>query len=157
MLVSGGGGMQKPPLLVYQALFWDAFIAFFIFMGVWLCSDERQGSIEYLASSTWLGIGIIIAGSSMAFVFNLATYFFIMYTSALTSTVGSIGIKIFLIAISAITDHIDMPLAWVGIAIVICAIGAYGYLQVLSKLAPPPADPKAQPLNEKTPLRGSAA
>ena len=138
-------------------------------------SEERQASIEYLGAHTlnpnsgWLGLAVIVVGSTLAFMFNVATYFFIMYTSALTSTIGSIGIKVGLIGVSAITDGLTAPLAWVGIAIVLISIVVYGYLTYMLKqketakeasdkaepLAAKEAPPVPQPaVDENTPLKG---
>ena len=82
-------------------------------------------------------------------------------TSALTSTIGSNGVKIFLLIFSAIIAGVTDVISWIGISLVVLFIGVYGYLCVSGKQHPPkPAaerveggngtDPKA---SEKTPLR----
>ena len=159
----------KPPLSPSQALFWDMAISFVALLVIWLVGNEREPSMEYLMGHTnnphsgLLAIGIILAGSTMAFAFNIAIYYYILFTSALTSTVGSNGIKIILICASAITDHIFNPFTWSGIGIVVIAIVAYAYFSYLEKNAPKPAagtDSKAEPLavksaspaDEQTPL-----
>ena len=98
------GKHDKPPLSPSQCLFWDAGLSFWGMLAIWLCrGTERQEAVDYLLSRTsnpqsgLLAIGIVAAGSAMAFTFNIAVYYYILYTSALTSTVGSNGIKIFLI------------------------------------------------------------
>jgi len=148
-----------PPLSPSQTLFWDTGIAFWLFMAVWLINErERTGSIAYLSggymgneNSGLLGLGIISFGSFLAFIFNIAMYYYILYTSALTSTIGSNGIKIFLIVISAITEDGDRPpLTWIGIATVSCAIAIYGYFSFQFKQE---QDAKVKAAaDEKTPL-----
>lgn len=51
----------------------------------WLLSPEREASVTYLEDphTTLIGFVIIVCGASMAFGFNLAVYYFVMYTSAL--------------------------------------------------------------------------
>lgn len=135
IIMSGGKALKdKPPLMPEQAMFWDTLIAFFLFLLVWLVvGPEREGSMAYLMGQTanpnsgWVGLGIILSGSTMAFFFNVATYYFIMYTSALTSTIGSLGLKIGILTASGITDHMSAPMAWVGIGLACVAIVLYGF------------------------------
>lgn len=151
------GSSGQKSLMPAQALFWDASLAFFIFLVIWLVNtDEREGSLAYLSSQTenpqsgLLGLGIIAFGSFLAFIFNIATYYYIMYTSALTSTVGSNAVKIFLIVMTAFEESLP-PLAWVGVGVVVLAIVAYAYFQNEMKAKGTPV------ADEKTPLASAAA
>ena len=109
-----------------------------------------------------VGVGIIFAGSAMAFMFNIATYYFIMTTSALTSTIGSNGVKILLLIITAITDKISDALTICGIVIVILSIAAYAYFAMDEKKqkqlaaeaakSDPETATKEAPPTETTPL-----
>jgi len=172
LLISGGAGAagigDRPPLSPPQALFWDGLIAFCGMFTVWICSNERQAAIEYLLGDTanpnsgWIGLGCIVFGSTVAFSFNLATYYFVMYTNALTSTIGSNGVKIFLIICTAVSDGVTEVLSWVGIVIVVVSIGLYAYLFYGMNSAPAPptydkAEPLAKPADEKTPLAASTS
>jgi hypothetical protein len=174
IITSGGNSFLAgpAPLEPAQAIVWDSGIAFLMFMVVWLLTDERQASIDYITSHTknpnsgLLALGIITFGSCMAFSFNIANYYYIHYTSALTSTVGSNGIKIFLICITALTDGMTDPTTVLGIIIVVLAIISYAYLSFQEKHKKPAmtsdtkagaataADEKAEPLapSETTPL-----
>lgn len=153
------GGSTKKPLTPVQAVFWDATLACCIFFGIFLCNtNERQGALAYLRGDTanpqsgLLGLGIISFGSFLAFSFNIANYYFIMYTSALTSTVGSNCIKIFLIVMTAFEVSLP-PLSWAGVAIVVGAIVTYAYLGYRAK-----AQAAKAPIaiaDEKTPLAGT--
>ena len=71
-----------------------------------------------------LALGIISFGSFLAFIYNIAVYYFILYTSALSCTIGANAIKILLIVISAIesTGGDTVALMWVGIVIVIVSV-----------------------------------
>lgn len=167
----------KPPLTVPQALFWDCGISFVGMGVVWLASDERVGSIEYLRGTTGnpnsglLALAVIAGSATIAFVFNFATYYFIMYTSALSSTIGSNAVKIFIIVVSAFTDNLDTGgldlVSWIGVITVVTSIVTYTYFQQLFKnqqqnLSQNPslfkiaADEKAAPLASKE-EGGSAA
>lgn len=159
-----GSTHDRPPLTVPQALFWDCGIAFFGMMAVWLLSNEREPSVDYLTSHTpnpqsgLLAVACIVFSSFLAFIFNFATYYFILFTSALTSTIGSNGVKIFLILVTMITDNmIDLP-SVCGVVLVVLSICLYTYFQHQFKQseAARAADSKAAPLaskaDEKTPL-----
>jgi drug/metabolite transporter (DMT)-like permease len=156
----GSGDGSRTPLIPSQALFWDQGVGFWIYLVIWLSdiSGERQASLDYLSGHTnnpnsgWLGVGIIICGSTMAFTFNIALYYFILYTSALSSSVGSNAVKIFLIIITAITDNMLKPTTIGGAVIVIAAIIAYAYFGFMGGKKPPPAaapgDDKSAPLTD---------
>lgn len=133
IIVSGGSGLQgKATLTAEQALFWDSVVAFCLYFIVWLSvGPEREGSVSYLTGHTSnpnsgaVGVGIILFGSTLAFGFNIATTYFIMYTSALSSTIGSLGVKIIILTASGITARMSSPVAWLGIGVAILAIILY--------------------------------
>ena len=145
ILMSGrddGKEIKVTQLAPAQIMFWDYGIGFWIYLIVWLASPvERGPSIEYLSGRTdprnpnsgWLALGIITFGSFCAFSFNIATYYYILYTSALTSTIGSNGIKVFLIVVTALQQRISHPIAIFGIGLVVLSIGLYAYLSHLFK------------------------
>jgi hypothetical protein len=159
------GTPDLKPLEPTQAIVWDGAIACCIMFVVWVLSDERDASIAYLSgvannpNSGWLGLGIITFGSTLAFIFNIANYYFIHYTSALTMTIGSNGVKVFLLVVSAITDGMTSIPSITGIAIVVCSICGYAYFSFTAKKPPPRAQTAdsdmKQPLataTESTPL-----
>ena len=119
---------------------------------------ERAQSIAYLGDPETHGIGfaIIAAGASMAFVFNLSTYWFIRVTSAVTSSIGSNGIKIIIILASAASPHsgVGDPSSISGIVLVILSIGAYAFFAYRDAQAAKAAAAK-EPLlpSESTPLK----
>merc|ERR1719502_2551487 len=156
------GTPDLKPLEPTQAIVWDGAIAACIMFVVWVLSDERDASLAYLRglannpNSGWLGLGIISFCSTLAFIFNIANYYFIHYTSALTMTVGGNGIKVFLICLTAATGGGITIQKVVGVIIVVCAICSYGYFSFNAKKKPPPAkvdDTKPEPkADETTPL-----
>lgn len=161
-----GDAVKKAPLSVPQALFWDCGISFFGMAAVWLLSDEREGSIAYLTGNTsnpdsgWLALGCITFSSFLAFTFNFATYYFVLYTSALTLSVGSNGCKIFLIVLSMFTDNMLDVVSICGVLLVVASIGMYTYFQhqfnveQKAKAAASMAAPLNPKADEKTPLAG---
>ena len=159
------GSADLPQLAPSQVLFWDTALACLGLVVLWLIDfdNTRAASIDYLSGNTenpnsgWLGLGIITAGSAMAFMFNIALYYYILYTSALTSTIGSIGVKIFLICVSAFTDGVWDPLSWTGITLVVLAIVLYGYLSFGGggKAAAPPPPSIEEPLAKAPPDEGT--
>ena len=76
---------EKAKLAPAVVLFYDSAVSFCLMLLYWLLSAERGASIAYLADphTTLIGLVIIVAGASMAFCFNLATYYFVALTSAL--------------------------------------------------------------------------
>ena len=152
-------------------------MSFFSILAVWASNfnDERRQSLEYLEGvissenphSGLLALGIISFGSVLAFIFNVAVYYYIHYTSALTSTIGSNGIKIFLIcsasragsplttvtpfpttmrarrdaphpAVSAITDGMGGWTTVAGIFVVVVGTLGYAYFSWVDDRAPQP-------------------
>lgn len=110
--------------------------------GTGICSSERALSLAYLANApvnapflagtnaTLVGLGIILGGSMMAFCFNLSVYYYLMLTSALTSTIGSMSLKVVLILAAAMQDHVNDPISWVGIALATSAMAVYAWISL---------------------------
>ena len=73
---------------------------------------------------------VIGVGATMAFLFNIAGYYFTLYTSALTSTVGANGVKIILITAAAIQVGVSDAISWIGISITVVTICAYSYFNI---------------------------
>lgn len=122
---------ELPKLAPTVILFYDCTISFVFMLLYWLLVPvERADSIAYLANprTTLTGIAVIVTGAAMAFCFNLAVYYFIVYTSALTSTVGANGVKILLITASAISSGVHDFISWSGIVLVLGALVAYAAL-----------------------------
>ena len=157
------GTDELPKLHPTVILFYDTGLSFCMMFLYWLCSYERASSVSYMGSHAGMGLLIIATGSSMAFVFNLANYYFIRLTSALTSGIGANAVKIVLLIVSAIMAHVVDPVSWTGISIVVLSILAYmyvtmkemidGVLQRLFVSKPSDADPEAPAKpTEATPL-----
>ena len=66
----------------------------------------------------------------MAFCFNLSVYYYLMLTSALTSTIGSMSLKVVLILAAAMQDHVNDPISWVGIALATSATAVYAWISL---------------------------
>lgn len=146
------GTPDRPKLAPNLVLFYDTGIAFFFMLIYWLVSPEREGSFEYIsggATQVSMTITIILCGSSMAFIFNIANYYFVMLTSALTSGIAANTVKIVLIVVAAIQAAIHDPLSWTGISIEILAIVAYAYLSILAKQPPKPPEAQKPMLDKK--------
>ena len=61
-------------------------------------------------------------------------------SGALTATVGSSGVKVLLIVVSAVQAGVNDPVSWFGVATVVVTLCAYSYLTLHEKPKPPPAD-----------------
>ena len=118
-------------------MFYDSACAAVFMLIYWLFSNEREQSIEYFANptTTLVGFFVVGVGASMAFLFNIAGYYFTLYTSALTSTVGANGVKIVLITGGALWSGIHDSLSWMGISVTIFAISAYSYFNIAEQQA----------------------
>jgi hypothetical protein len=152
------GTPDKPRLYPTLVLFYDMVTSFCCMLLYWLCSSERAASIEYMRAPGQgpIALMVLASGSSMAFEFNLSNNIFILVTSALTTSVCGNGIKICLIAYSAVLAGVNDALSWTGIAVVIVSVVAYAYLSFVDAQQPPPSkdEPKlvAAP-TEATPLK----
>ena len=87
------GTADRPKLPPTVVLFYDSFISFWFMLVYWLASNERSESTHYIHEHTWVAIGIVVGGATMAFAFNLANYYYVQLTSALTTIVTANGIK----------------------------------------------------------------
>lgn len=121
------GTPERPKLPPTVVLFYDTFLSFWMMLVYWLISKERENSVDYLSHRPLIGIGIILGGASMAFGFNISSYFFVQYTSALTTTVASNGVKVINIVISALISHISGARNWCGVALVCLSLVVYAY------------------------------
>jgi len=156
------GTETRPKLAPTVVMFYDFALAFWFMLFYWVLSAERAASVEYMSSHTWAAVGILCAGSAMAFVFNLSNYFYVQLTSALTMTIASNGVKVVNLVLSAFTDHLTDPRNWAGVAVVCASIWVYayiGYVEKTSKAPPPPqkgdAETAGKP-SEATPLATAA-
>ena len=158
------GTLERPKLPPMTVLFYDMCLSFLVMLLVWLCSSEREAALDYLGNgnTTAVGVMIIIVGSTFAFVFQASNYYFVLLTSALTSSIGSNGIRIFLLCITAIQSHVTDGLSWLGICLVILSIGAYTYGNYVESDSSPQEGGKQAMLDaekgpapsEHTPLKG---
>ena len=161
MSVAMRGTAERPKLAPTAVMFYDCGLAFFMMLIYWLASDERAASISYLGAHAGWGLGIIAAGASMAFCFNLSNYYFILSTSALTSAVTSNGVKIVILVVSAITDKVSSAQNICGIVLTSLAIISYTYFSYQAKKRPPaplwpPLAKAAPPAEISKPLAGEA-
>ena len=133
------GTPERPKLEPTVVLFYDTFISFWFMLIYWLVSDERSKTCAYLGGGHFgYAIGLILVGATMAFGFNLSSYFFVLLTSALTTTVAANGVKVINIVISALISHVSAPRNWVGVALVCVALAVYAYVSYMAKKRPPP-------------------
>lgn len=175
-MIMMAGSQSKAKLSPTLMVFYDCALSFWFMFVYWALSAERGPSLQYVANSPnrtelpWLedkdttpiAVGIIVASSTMAFVFNLATYYFIMYTSALASTIGSLALKIFVLCIAAIQAGVHDVISEAGIALVVVSTLAYAYFSHRDRLAKEEADALGKGViaapapSENTPLKPSA-
>lgn len=155
-MITMAGTSTKEKLAPTLVLFYDTFLSFFFMFAYWLVSSERAPSIAYLTNtadtkeSPWLeghntalvGATIILVGSSMAFTFNMSVYYFVKLTSALTSTIGSLAVKMVVLLVSAVQAGVislafpvalDRAISLAGLTIVAIAVVCYGYFSHVEK------------------------
>ena len=177
-MVMMSGTKDRPKLEPTVILFYDCALSFCFMFVYWIVSYERYDSIQYLVNApvnapylegyntSLIGLGIIFAGSMMAFSFNLSTYYYVMLASALGSMIGSIGLKVLVICVAAVQAGVSDPITIFGIAIVAVSICAYaGFAYRDSCLAEEAAaasgaeakgsgGPEGAKASEATPLKG---
>ncbi len=142
MLLMDGLGSGLPKLEPTVVMVYDCGIAFTCMLITWLCLNERAESIAYLSDPETTGVGVLIisVGCTMAFIFNLTSFYFIKLTSALTTTIGSSGVKILLIVVSAVQAGVDSIISWIGVGIVVVSLVSYAYINI-PQSPPRPANP----------------
>jgi drug/metabolite transporter (DMT)-like permease len=147
VLMAGG---EKPKLKPAVLVFYDSFLSFFAMLLYWVCSPELGGSIAYMRAHTSVGLGIILAGSTAAFAYNMSVYYFTMVGSALMVIISSNLIKVCLITTSAIIDRVAAWDNWAGIIIFFLGVTAYSFFSYQAK-APKKEEPKPEGDVESTP------
>jgi len=159
MSIMMDGLKDKPKLPATVGLFYDCALAFCMMVIIWLVSaNERASSIDYFKTHPPMqGVLIILGGACMAFGFNLSNYYFIRTTSALTSSIGSNGVKIIILVISAIQEHIASAQNWCGVALACISIGVYTYFLSFYKPAPKPPMADMEAKGEATPLKAGGS
>eukprot|EP00326_Haptolina_ericina_P015830 CAMPEP_0181178188 /NCGR_PEP_ID=MMETSP1096-20121128/5589_1 /TAXON_ID=156174 ORGANISM="Chrysochromulina ericina, Strain CCMP281" /NCGR_SAMPLE_ID=MMETSP1096 /ASSEMBLY_ACC=CAM_ASM_000453 /LENGTH=320 /DNA_ID=CAMNT_0023266445 /DNA_START=44 /DNA_END=1006 /DNA_ORIENTATION=+ len=138
------GTPEHPKLSPIPTLCYDSFISIWLMMLLWLfwgAGSERVASIDYLLDrtrpdGTSTGILIICSGAAMAFGFNVANYFFVHLTSALTTTVAANGVKVGVIVSSSLISGDSNAGTWLSTAFVCGALVVYAYFSYLAKRAP---------------------
>ena len=161
LVMTGWAG--RPGLPPTVVLFYDSLLSFFFLLFYWLLADERNRSLDYFnVHATW-GVGILILGSTMAFIYNLSNYWYVHSTSSVTSLVTSNGTRVVILFIAAVQSNIQETRNWVGIGV--ATIGLIAYAGVVQddewkkgdeplQRAPDPELAKRM-LNEATPLNTS--
>jgi drug/metabolite transporter (DMT)-like permease len=154
------GTETHPKLDPAVVLFYDCSLAFWFMLLYWTAGPEREPSLAYLAdpATRWVGVHVITVGSSMAFMYNLATYYYVNLTSAVTATIGANAVKITLIIVAAMQDNdVQDVYTWAGVALVIISIAAYAYLtiEIAAAAGAPDEDASLEkpPAVETTPLQ----
>jgi len=120
---------EKPKLSPAALVFYDSCFSFVFMLFFWLVvPSEREGSIEYVGEKPGLAWGIILAGSTAAFCYNMSVFYFTLVASALAVMVATNLLKVILITTSAVIDNIRDPLNWCGIVVFFGAVVAYAYM-----------------------------
>ena len=133
------GTPDRPKLEPTVVLFYDTGLSFWFMLVYWLVSNERSATCAYLGGGHFgYALGLILVGATMAFGFNLSNYFFVLLTSALSTTVAANAVKVINIVISALISHVSAPRNWVGVALVCVSLAAYAYFSYMSKRRPSP-------------------
>ena len=154
---------DKPRLAPAALVFYDSCFSFVFMLAYWLSvPNERTGSIAYLQAQPLLGIGIICAGSVAAFGYNMSVFLYTMVASALALMVSTNLLKVVLITVAAIMEHVTYWVNILGIAIFFSAVGVFAYLSYAQKQSKAggaavtqPAAPAPTPPSETTKLVSS--
>jgi len=138
---------DKPKLDPAALVFYDSCFSFVFMLIFWLSVPaEREGSIIYMREKPAMGWGIILAGSSAAFAYNMSIYNFTRLASAVAVMVTTNLLKVLLITAAAVVEGIRDPINWIGISIFFASVIAYAYLtyeakQAAKRTASPPVSP----------------
>ena len=127
--------MRESGLTPLVLVWYDSIFSIGWFFLIALClSNERNGAVAFLRSNAALGWGLILIGSSMAFVYNIVVFYLTKVTSALTNVVLANVKQVILIVVAAIfVDHISRWWNVMGIVIFFLASFAYSYYTFKNK------------------------
>ena len=139
-------GLTPVPLLWYDA----GFSTIFLFLA-FLVSEETGTVAQFFKDDTAAGMGILIAGSTCAFAYNIVVFYLVKVTSSLTSVVLA-NVKTTLIIVIAVLlwDKQISPISIVGFAIFFAGLFGYSYLTFKSRQ--PATTKPAEPVKETTKL-----
>merc|ERR1711865_952243 len=127
-LVLMRGAATLPPLTV---LWYDSFFSFMVMIALWSASGERDASIVYMREHKSTGLVVVLVGSTVAFLYNLSTFYLTFFTSGLTINIIANTKQVVMIIFSAIVvEHVTSVLSWTGVAIFVAALGTYTYLTI---------------------------
>ena len=147
---------DKPKLAPAALVFYDSCFSFCFMLTYWICAPtERAGSVTFMGDNPATGWGIIFAGSTAAFCYNMTVFYFTMVASALAVMVATNLLKVLLITASAVIENVKDPINWIGITIFFVSVTVYAYLSFKGKQKPkvPMADATNDPkATEKTKL-----
>jgi len=127
--------MRESGLTPLVLVWYDSIFSIGWFFLIALClPNERVGAVEYMSKNAALGWGLILIGSSMAFVYNIVVFYLTKVTSALTNVVLANVKQVILIVVAAIfVDHISRWWNVMGIVIFFLASFAYSYYTFANK------------------------
>ena len=122
-------GLAPVPLLWYDAAFSTVllFLAFSI-------SEETLMVAQFFKNDTAAGMGILIGGSTCAFMYNIVVFYLVKVTSSLTSVVLA-NLKTTLIIVIAVLlwDKEIATISIIGFGIFFLGLFAYSYLTFQSR------------------------
>lgn len=122
------GAATLPPLSV---LWYDSFFSFMVMIAIWSASGERSASIAYMQEHKSTGLVVLLVGSTVAFLYNLSTFYLTFFTSGLTINIIANTKQVAMIVFASIVvEHVTSVLSWTGVAIFAAALGAYTYLSI---------------------------
>ena len=122
------GTATLPPLTV---LWYDSLFSLLVMIAVWAVSGEREASLAYMQKHMSKGLLILGVGSSVAFLYNLSTFYLTFFTSGLTINIIANTKQVVMIVFSALViEHVTSFLSWTGVAIFVAALMMYTYLTI---------------------------
>lgn len=125
-------GLSPIPLLWY-----DSLISVLVLLCAFFASEERPTLVTYFESKAALGASILLVGSLMSFVFNLASFYLIKHIGALTSTIlGNLKTVVLIMgAVLFIDSQILSGLNVFGYVVFFIALFTYSYLNYRRRVA----------------------
>merc|ERR1711935_247922 len=126
------------------------FSTIFLFLA-FLVSEETVALSQFFKDDTAAGMGILIAGSTCAFAYNIVMGYLVKVTSSLTSVVLA-NVKTTLIIVIAVLlwDKAISPMSIVGFGIFFGGLFGYSYLTFKSRQSG--TTKPAEPVKETTKL-----
>ena len=116
---------------------YDSAASIVLLLILFLCNPfERRGVVDFFSEQPGKGVFIVALTSTLAFAYNIVSFYLIQYTSSVTSSVlGVLKTVVIIIVATVLLDKVASTLNWFGYAVFTGGLCAFSYLMYRRKQA----------------------